>query len=217
MLVPVSVCHASGVRVGAYSGLVNSILYHSRIDFSLVKHLLGILFELTAPIHVADLLCGSCTGAIGRRCAILRWRLLLCLGVLVHDHTLDTTHGISLFGGGSVALVSTRLAGGTTSPSGPSIPRLLSDHIQHTVLEGLFVLGEPILLPCVVKDAAVKLVPLHAAFEEIDTSAVVRFLFELERAAILHELPELARVSPAKLLERRLNLLLLDIVILLVL
>ena len=157
---------------------------------------MGILFKLAAPIHVADLLCGCCAGAIGRRCAVLRWRLLLCLGVLVHDHTLDTTHGISLLGSGSVALVSTRLASGTTSPSGPCIPRLLSDHIQHTVLEGLFVLGEPILLPSVVEDAAVKLVPLHAAFEEIDTSAVVRLLFELERAAVLHELPELARVAP---------------------
>ena len=40
---------------------------------SLVKHLLGILLELAAPVHVADVLCGSSTGAIGCRCTVLRW------------------------------------------------------------------------------------------------------------------------------------------------
>ena len=184
---------------------------------SLVKHLLGILLELATPIHVADVLCSCCTSAIGRRCTVLCWRLLLCLGVLVYDHTLDTTHGISLLGCGSVSLVSTRLSSSTTSSSGSTILRLLSDHIQHTVFQCFFVLGEPILLPGVVEDATVKLMSLHAAFEEVDTSAVVWFLLELERAAILHELPELARMASAQLFERRLNLLLLDIVILLVL
>ena len=181
--------------------------------------MLGILLELAAAVHVADLLRGGCACAVGCRCTVLRRRLLLCLGVLVHDHALDATNGISLLGGGSVALVSSCVcAGGTTSSrSGSLIPRLLPDHIQHAVFEGLFVLGEPVLLPGVVEDATIELVPLHAAFEEIDTRAVVRFLFELERAAVLHELSELARVAPAELLEGRLNLLLLDIVILLVL
>jgi len=168
---------------------------------SLVKHLLGILLELAASIHVADVLCSSCAGAIGRRCTVLRWRLLLCLGMLVNDHTLDTTHVVSLLGCCSVSLVSTCLTGSTTSSNGCLILRLLSNHIQHTVFKGLFVLGEPILLPGVVKDATIKLVSLHAAFEEVDTGAVVWFLFELERTAVFHELPEFAWVTSAQLLK----------------
>ena len=206
-MVPVSVNHALDPQ---------TILGGLFTTSSLVKHLLGILLELATPIHVADVLCSCCTSAIGRRCTVLCWRLLLCLGVLVYDHTLDTTHSVSLLGCGSVSLVSTSLSG-TTSSSSSSISRLLSDNIQHTVFQCLFVLGEPILLPGVVEDATVELMSLHAAFEEVDTSAIVWFLLELERAAILHELPELARVASAQLFERRLNLLLLDIVILLVL
>ena len=58
---------------------------------------------------------------------------------------------------------------------------------------------------------------LQAALKEVQARPVVRLLFELERAAVLHELSELTGVSTAQLLQARLNLLLLDVVVLLVL
>jgi len=60
-------------------------------------------------------------------------------------------------------------------------------------------------------------VSLQAALKEVQARPVVRLLFELERAAVLHELSELTGVSTAQLLQARLNLLLLDVVVLLVL
>ena len=59
--------------------------------------------------------------------------------------------------------------------------------------------------------------PLHALVEETDARPVVRLLLELECAAILHEFSELRGVSATQLLKRRLNLFLLNGVILLIL
>ena len=73
------------------------------------------------------------------------------------------------------------------------------------------------MLPGVVEDAGVKVVPLHARIKETDTSPVVWLLLELECAAILHELSKLRRVSPAELFKRSLDLLFLDSVVLFVL
>ena len=39
---------------------------------------------------------------------------------------------------------------------------LLSDHVKYTVLEGLFVLAQPVLLPGVVVNVAIEVVPPHA-------------------------------------------------------
>ena len=58
---------------------------------------------------------------------------------------------------------------------------------------------------------------LHAALEVVEALAVVRLLLELERAAVLHVLAELAGVTAAELFKTRLNLLLLDVIVLLVL
>ena len=73
------------------------------------------------------------------------------------------------------------------------------------------------MLPGIVENARVKVVPLHASFEKVETRAIVWFLLELERPAVFHELAELARVATAELLQTRLNLLLLNVVVLLVL
>jgi len=94
---------------------------------------------------------------------------------------------------------------------------LFANHIQHTVFEGFFVLAQPVLLPGEVHDAAVKFVALHARLEEVDAKAVVWLLFKFQLAAVLHELAELNWMASAQLLQRRLNLLLLDVVVLLIL
>ena len=136
--------------------------------------------------------------------------------MLINDHALGATSGVILLSSCAIALVggvpSCILLGGSEGAA-----RLLPDHIHHTVLEGLLVLREPVLLPGVIKDARVHVMPLHATLEKANASPVVRLLLELESAAILHELTELGRVPAAKLLERRLNLLLLDIVVLFIL
>ena len=68
---------------------------------------------------------------------------------------------------------------------------LLSDNVQYTVLEGLFVLAQPVLLPGVVVNVAIEVVSPHAVDEETFAGSVVGLLFEFERAAVLHELSEL--------------------------
>ena len=119
----------------------------------------------------------------------------MLLGVLlINDHTLS----VSLRRCGTVALITSCGVGAATRCVSLG---LLADDVEHTVLESLFIFGEPVLLPGVVKDATIKLVSLHAAFEEVDTGAVVWFLFELERTAVLHKLPEFAWVASAQLLK----------------
>ena len=94
---------------------------------------------------------------------------------------------------------------------------LLPDDVHHAVLERLFVLRQSVLLPSVVEDAAIHVMPLQAALEEAHARPVVRLLFELERTAVLHELTELRGVTAAQLFQRRLDLLFLDVVVLFVL
>ena len=55
---------------------------------------------------------------------------------------------------------------------------LLAKDIKHTALQCLFILGESVLLPGVVKDASIKVVSCHAALKEAQTSPVVWLLFE---------------------------------------
>lgn len=57
----------------------------------------------------------------------------------------------------------------------------------------------------------------HAGLKEADAGAIVGLLLEFERAAILHEFSELRWMTATELLERRLNLFLLDRIVLLVL
>lgn len=59
--------------------------------------------------------------------------------------------------------------------------------------------------------------PLHATFKETDACSVVWLLLEFEGTAVFHELTELGGVPAAELLQRSLNLLLLNVVVLLVL
>ena len=68
---------------------------------------------------------------------------------------------------------------------------LLSDNVQYTVLEGLLVLAQPVLLPGVVVNVAVEVVSPHAVDEETFAGSVVGLLLEFERTAVLHELSEL--------------------------
>eukprot|EP00353_Schmidingerella_taraikaensis_P004801 CAMPEP_0185578350 /NCGR_PEP_ID=MMETSP0434-20130131/12666_1 /TAXON_ID=626734 ORGANISM="Favella taraikaensis, Strain Fe Narragansett Bay" /NCGR_SAMPLE_ID=MMETSP0434 /ASSEMBLY_ACC=CAM_ASM_000379 /LENGTH=119 /DNA_ID=CAMNT_0028196125 /DNA_START=523 /DNA_END=881 /DNA_ORIENTATION=+ len=95
--------------------------------------------------------------------------------------------------------------------------RFLADDIEDGVLERFLVFAEPVLLPGVVVEAYVEVVPLHAALEEAQTGAIVGLLLELEGAAVLHELAELRGVPAAQFLQTRLNLLLFDVVVLFVL
>ena len=67
---------------------------------------------------------------------------------------------------------------------------LLSDHVEHTVLQSLLVLAQPVLLPGVVVNVAIEVVPPHAVDEETFASSVVRLLFEFERSTVFHELSE---------------------------
>lgn len=93
----------------------------------------------------------------------------------------------------------------------------LANDVEDAVFEGLLVLAKTILLPSVVEDTSVEVVSLHASLEEADASAIVRILLKLERATVFHELTELNGVTSTQLLQRRLNLLLLNVVILFVL
>ena len=94
---------------------------------------------------------------------------------------------------------------------------LFADDVEHTVLESLLVFGKTVLLPGIVKDAAIEVVAGHASLEEGEASAVVGLLLEFKLSAVLHVLTELAWVSTAELLKGSLNLLLLDVVVLLIL
>lgn len=86
---------------------------------SLIKHLLGVLLELGATIHVTRLL-GS-AGAIG---------------LLVDYHALGATTWIILLSRRTIALI----RGVFRGILGNSPTWLLLDDIHHTVLECLFVL-----------------------------------------------------------------------------
>ena len=67
---------------------------------------------------------------------------------------------------------------------------LLSDNVEYTVFKGLLVLAQPVLLPGVVVNVAIEVVPPHAVDEETFASSVVRLLFEFERSTVFHELSE---------------------------
>ena len=128
--------------------------------------------------------------------------------MLVNDHTLcSTTNSIFLRSCAiALSLISSIL-----------ITRLLSDHGHHTVFKRFLVLAEPVLLPSVVHDARVKIVTYHARVKETDTGSVVGLLFELKRTTVFHEFAELTWIAPAEFFQTRLDLLLFDVVVLLVL
>ena len=94
---------------------------------------------------------------------------------------------------------------------------LFPDDVHHRVFESLFVLAQSVLLPGEVHDSSVEVVASHAALKEPCALTVVWLLLELELSAVLHELSELGRMASAKLFQRRLNLLLLDVVVLFIL
>jgi len=125
---------------------------------------------------------------------------LLC--GLVYDHALGA-NGIFLRCSRTVALITGSIGGGGTTSwrcSSGSL-RLLANDVEHTVLEGLFVLRESVLLPRIVKDEWIEAVPRHAAIEETKAGCVVRLLLEFQGPTVLHELTELAWMSAAELLE----------------
>ena len=63
----------------------------------------------------------------------------------------------------------------------------------------------------------VEFVARHTRLKEVDALAVVWLRLKLQLPAIVHVLSEFSRVSTAQFLERSLNLLLFDVVVLLVL
>ena len=69
---------------------------------------------------------------------------------------------------------------------------------HHLRLQCFLVLAQAVLLPRVVKDFSVEVVPGHAGLKETYHSLVVWLLFELESPAHLHELFEFVRLSFAK-------------------
>ena len=155
--------------------------------------MLCVFLELTAAIHIANLLCGCGTCAVSS--TVLRGTLL-CTGVLlVNYHTLST-HGV-LLGRGAEALITTTRIRASTILSLHT--RLLANHVQHRVLERLFVLAQTVLLPGVVEDTMVEVVPLHAPFEVVQALTIVGLLLELQGTAVLHVLAELARVTATQL------------------
>ena len=81
----------------------------------------------------------------------------------------------------------------------------------------MLVLLEPVLLPGIVVNVGVKLVPLHALLEEGHAYLVVRLLLKLEGSAVGHEIVELLGHSLAELLKGCLKLLLLDVLVLFIL
>ena len=58
---------------------------------------------------------------------------------------------------------------------------------------------------------------LHASLEEVYAGTIVGLLFKFERATVLHELEEFAWMTLALVLQRRLNLLFFDVVVLFIL
>ena len=94
---------------------------------------------------------------------------------------------------------------------------LLADDVEHTVLQGLLILWKSVLLPSVVEDASVEIAYRHTVLKKATAKPVVGLLLELELSAVLHELLELVRVTAAELLERQLDLLLLDSCVLFIL
>ena len=129
---------------------------------SFVEHLLGVLLEFTAAVHVTNLLRGGGRGAV---CCTVLSRALLGTGVLlINDHTLST-HSVFL-GRSAESLIIAIL---TSSASSTVVlhARLLSNDVEHRVFQGLFVLAQSVLLPGVIEDAVVEIVPLHAAFEVV--------------------------------------------------
>ena len=55
---------------------------------------------------------------------------------------------------------------------------LLADDVKDAVFESLLVLRQPVLLPGVVEDSAIKIVPLQARFKEAYASPIVWLLLE---------------------------------------
>lgn len=193
---------SSDAQIGDRSLIINGVRLHS-----LVEHLLSCLFEFTTAVGIANLLGGSSRSTIR---VVVNWGgagVLSVGGLLVHHHALGT-HGV---------LLRCRVGHETLVATLSLHAGLLADDVEHRILEGLLVLAEAVLLPGVVEDGAVEVVPLHAVLKEGETGAVVGLLLELEGSAVLHVLAEFGGVAAAQLFKRCLNLLLLDVVVLFVL
>lgn len=181
-----------------------------RLLCSLVENLLSTLLEFTSSFVVHLLLFGHGCSSVCLYLLLLLlaagWEVCASRGVtnLLRARGVRLLGHSALSGVGAVGL-SDLLAG------------LLADDVEDTVFESLLVFRQPVLLPGVVEDPAVKVVPLQARFEEADASPIVRLLLEFEGTAVLHELSEFRRVATTELLQRSLNLLLLDRIVLLVL
>lgn len=93
----------------------------------------------------------------------------------------------------------------------------LSYYVEHAVLERLLVLGEEVLLPRVVADVGVQIVPLKAFFEEAETILIIGLLLKLQAPTVDHKVIVLLRHALAQVLQRRLQLLVLDVRVLFVL
>ena len=95
-----------------------------------------------------------------------------------------------------------------------SLLGLLLNDVHKTILERFLVFCKPILLPSIVEQLRIEIVPCHAVLKEPDSSLVIRLLFELERSAVVHEFLELRWESSAKFFKWRFHLLFLNGIVL---
>jgi hypothetical protein len=77
----------------------------------------------------------------------------------------------------------------------------LSYYVEHAILEGLLVFREEVLLPGIVADVRVQVVPLEALLEEAEAILVIGLLLKLQTSAIYHVVVKLLRNSFAEILE----------------
>ena len=92
---------------------------------------------------------------------------------------------------------------------------LLLDDIEHLPLDGLLLKHKAVLVPDEVWVLGVEGVTLHATFEKTDDVRVIGVLCETQATAVVHELLEFLRLIAAKLFNRCLLLLFLDVGVLL--
>jgi hypothetical protein len=186
---------------------------------SLAEHLLGALLELAASFVVQlclVLLCDCRARCFARPGLIGLTILLMCAGVHAAGHLSAGANALilllshvllSIESGGLVGWLHGIFDGCW----------LLAYDVENRILQRFFVLAQTVLLPGVVRNLGVKLVPLQAALKHVKCGLVVGLLLELEGAAVVHKFFELVGVPSAELLEGRLNLLLLNVIVLLVL
>lgn len=196
------------------------------------EHLLSRLFEIRATLVIKLLFCVRCSSLSLR---VLQWLSILVLvsrrSLLYAHHSSGIANLIIVIGHTTHTSVHSRIESLRTNGSNSTLSRnnrrlgsccllhfwLLPNNIKHTIFEGLFIFTEPILLPGVIQQFDIEVVSLHTFVEQAHAIFVVRILFKFQTSAILHIFFEFNRVTAAQLIERRLQLLFLNVFVFLIL